>query len=84
MVKGHYWDDTDYPMPKEYDPAWAQLDPNNITSADMYRKCLVAQIMQQKTSFSLSTQPRPVRRKALQRSTQVPGRSCLGRSGHRR
>lgn len=55
MVKGHWWDDEDYPMPKEYDPAWEQLDPNNITSADMFRKCLVAQIAQKKTSFSLRT-----------------------------
>lgn len=55
MVQGHYWKDADYPMPAEYDPAWEQLDPNNITSADMFRKCLVAQVMQQKTSFSLRT-----------------------------
>lgn len=44
LVKDHYWDGEDYPMPKEYDPAWEQLDPNNITSADMFRKCLVAQV----------------------------------------
>ena len=43
MVTGHYWEDEDYPMPEKYDPAWEQLDPNNITSADMFRKCLVAQ-----------------------------------------
>ena len=24
---------------------WEQLDPNNITSADMFRKCLVAQLV---------------------------------------
>lgn len=55
MVKDHYWKDADYPMPAEYDPAWEKLDPNNITSADMYRKCLVAQVMQGKSSFSLRT-----------------------------
>ena len=42
-------------MPDEYDPAWEQLDPYNITSADMFRKCLVAQVKLQKTSFSLRT-----------------------------
>lgn len=45
MVKSHYWDAADYPMPDEYDPAWEQLDPNNITSADMFRKCLIAQLV---------------------------------------
>ena len=44
LVRSHHWDGDDYPMPKEYDPAWEQLDPNNITSADMFRKCLVAQV----------------------------------------
>lgn len=53
MAKDHCWKGDDYPMPAEYDPAWELLDPNNITSADMYRKCLVAQVMQKKTSFSL-------------------------------
>lgn len=55
MVRSHYWDGEDYPMPDQYDPAWEQLDPNNITSADMFRKCLVAQVMQGKTKFSLRT-----------------------------
>ena len=55
MAVRHYWQGEDYPMPAEYDPAWEQLDPNNITSADMFRKCLVAQVMQGKTSFSLRT-----------------------------
>ena len=55
MVIRHYWDGDDYPMPDEYDPAWEQLDPYNITSADMFRKCLVAQVKLQKTSFSLRT-----------------------------
>ena len=45
LVKDHYWDGDDYPMPDEYDPAWEQLDPNNITSADMFRKCLIAQLV---------------------------------------
>ncbi len=53
MAYKHVWDDDDYPMPKEYDPAWEKLDIKNITSADMFRKCLVAQVMQKKTSFSL-------------------------------
>ena len=53
MVLRHYWDGDDYPMPDTYDPAWESLDTNNITSADMFRKCLVAQLAQHKTSFSL-------------------------------
>ena len=32
-------------MPDKYDPAWEKLDPNNITSADMFRKCLIAQMV---------------------------------------
>lgn len=55
MARNHYWDGEDYPMPDQYDPAWEQLDPNNITSADMFRKCLVAQVMMGKTNFSLRT-----------------------------
>lgn len=55
MARSHYWDGDDYPMPDQYDPAWEKLDPNNITSADMFRKCLVAQVMQGKTKFSLRT-----------------------------
>ena len=55
LVKTHYWEDSDYPMPAEYDPAWAALDPNNITSADMFRKCLVAQMMQGNTTIRLRT-----------------------------
>lgn len=53
MAIKHYWDEDDYPMPKEYDPAWEQLDANNITDADMFRKCLVAQLMQKKEFISL-------------------------------
>lgn len=53
MVRDHYWADDDYPMPKTYDPAWEQLDPNNITSADMFRKCLVAQVA--KAPYGTST-----------------------------
>lgn len=45
MVQSHYWDGSDYPMPDVYDPAWEQLDPKNITSADMFRKCLIAQLV---------------------------------------
>lgn len=45
MVQSHHWEGSDYPMPEQYDPAWEQLDPNNITSADMFRKCLVAQLV---------------------------------------
>ena len=55
MVLSHSWDGEDYPMPAEYDPAWEQLDPNNITSADMFRKCLVAQVAMGKTSIRLRT-----------------------------
>ena len=55
MVRSHYWEGDDYPMPDEYDPAWASLDPNNITSADMFRKCLVAQLVQKKTDIRLRT-----------------------------
>lgn len=55
LVKDHYWVGSDYPMPAEYDPAWEQLDCSNITSADMFRKCLVAQMMQHKTSITLRT-----------------------------
>lgn len=55
MAQGHWWDGDDYPMPAEYDPAWEQLDPNNITSADMFRKCLVAQMMQRQTFIRLRT-----------------------------
>lgn len=51
MARTHTWDE--YPMPTEYDPAWEQLDPNNITSADMWRKCLVAQLMMGKEKFTL-------------------------------
>ena len=53
MVRSHYWEDSDYPMPKTYDPAWEQLDHNNITSPDMFRKCLVAQVA--KAPFGTST-----------------------------
>ena len=53
MVRNHYWEDSDYPMPKTYDPAWEQLDPNNITSPDMFRKCLVAQVA--KAPYGTST-----------------------------
>ncbi len=55
MARSRIWDG--YPMPEEYDPEWEKIDPNNITSADMYRKCLVAQIAMGKTNFSL----RPVK-----------------------
>lgn len=55
MAKDHVWSQSDYPLPAEYDPAWEQLNPNNITSADMFRKCLVAQVMQGKTFIRLKT-----------------------------
>lgn len=51
MARTHAWDE--YPMPATYDPAWEQLDPNNITSPDMWRKCLVAQLMMGKEKFTL-------------------------------
>ncbi|MCI9333124.1 MAG: hypothetical protein HFG05_13320 [Oscillibacter sp.] len=55
MAKSRCWAGSDYPLPAEYDSAWEQLDPNNITSADMFRKCLVAQVMQGKTFIRLKT-----------------------------
>ncbi|MDE6455846.1 MAG: S-layer homology domain-containing protein, partial [Dysosmobacter sp.] len=55
MAKNRVWPQSDYPLPAEYDPAWEQLDPNNITSADMFRKCLLAQVMQGKTFIRLKT-----------------------------
>lgn len=55
MAANHAWSGDDYPMPDEYDPAWEQLDCSNITSADMFRKCLIAQLMQKKTHFVLRT-----------------------------
>ena len=51
MALSRLWDD--FPMPDKYDPEWEKLDTENITSADMYRKCLVAQIAMGKESFSL-------------------------------
>lgn len=53
LVKDHCWSGSDYPLPEEYDPAWEQLDPNAITGADMFRKCLVAQLMQKKEHIRL-------------------------------
>lgn len=67
MANDHWWSGDDYPMPKEYDPAWEQLDLNNVTSTDMFRKCLVAQLMQKKTSFSMK----------LTRSGAYGGIACL-------
>lgn len=55
MAKTHFWRDSDYPMPTTYDPAWAELDCNNITSTDMFRKCLIAQMMQGKATIRLRT-----------------------------
>lgn len=53
MAIDHYWWDTDYPLPTVYDPAWEKIDPNNITTADEFRKCLLAQMVQKKTSITL-------------------------------
>lgn len=53
MMRSHCWDGPDFTMPDTYDPAWAQIDPKNLTSADQYRKCLAAQLVQGKTKFSL-------------------------------
>ncbi|NLK87132.1 MAG: S-layer homology domain-containing protein [Clostridiaceae bacterium] len=55
LVTDHYWKDNDYPFPSEYDPAWAELDTQNITSADMFRKCLIAQMMQKVETIKLRT-----------------------------
>ena len=53
MVGDHWWRGDDYPLPLHYDPEWEKLDPMNITSADMFRKCFVAQIAQKKTHFEM-------------------------------
>ncbi|MCI8690382.1 MAG: hypothetical protein HFF87_08740 [Oscillibacter sp.] len=53
MMNSHVWLDTDYNFPDRYDPSWAQIDPKNLTTAEQYRKCLVAQLVQGKTNFSL-------------------------------
>ena len=53
MVKNHLWEGDDCPMPLEYDPAWEQIDPNSIRTADEFRKCLAAQVHQRKTTFTL-------------------------------
>ena len=44
LAQDHCWNGGDYPLPDEYDPAWEELDPMNITSRDMFRKCLIAQM----------------------------------------
>ena len=44
MANDHFWEDSDYPVPREYDPAWEQIDPNNITSAEDFRKSFAAQV----------------------------------------
>lgn len=53
MMDTHVWPDTDCTYPSEYDPAWEQIDPKNLTTADQFRKCLIAQLAQGKTQFSL-------------------------------
>ncbi len=53
LVKDHVWYDSDYPLSLKYDPAWEKIDPNNITTADMFRQCLAAQLMMKKEHFSL-------------------------------
>lgn len=53
LAVDHFWSGDDFPMSGEYDPSWEQLDCNNITSRDMYRKCLVAQLMQGNNKFTL-------------------------------
>ncbi len=53
LANTHYWRADDYPMAREYDPAWAQIDPNNIRTADEFRKCLVAQMYQKKKHIVL-------------------------------
>ncbi len=45
LANTHVWGGHDYPLPDEYDPAWEQIDPMNVKSADEFRKCLVAQLM---------------------------------------
>lgn len=53
LANDHSWNGDDFPIKGDYDPAWAQLDCSNITSRDMFRKCLVAQLMQKNPSFTL-------------------------------
>lgn len=55
LVKTHWWNGDDYPMPDDYDPNWENLDPLHLTSADQFRKCVAAQLKQGKTHFSLRT-----------------------------
>ena len=54
MMRSHLWDGTDYSFPDHYDPAWTQIDPKNITSADQFRKCFIGQLTQGKTTISLT------------------------------
>lgn len=53
LANDHLWYDDDYPLPEEYDPAWENIDPYNLTDRNMFRKCLIAQLAQGKTNFSL-------------------------------
>ncbi len=53
LANTHVWYGYDYPMPDEYDPAWEQIDPNNVKSADEFRKCLVAQLMLGKNNIRI-------------------------------
>lgn len=53
MMRSHCWPGSDFTMPETYDPAWEQIDPRSLATAAQYRKCLAAQLVQGKTSFSL-------------------------------
>lgn len=53
MMNTHYWEGADSTYPDKYDPAWEKIDPKNLATADEYRKCFIAQLVQGKTTFSL-------------------------------
>lgn len=53
LASTHYWNGSDYPLTEEYNESWTKIDPGNLTTRYLFRKCLVAQLMQKKTSFSL-------------------------------
>lgn len=53
LANSHVWSGNDYPYLGEYDKSWDLLDINNITSKNMFRKCLISQMMQGKQKFSL-------------------------------
>lgn len=53
LANSHYWYGSDFPFKEEYDESWNDIDPNNITNKYLFRKYLIAQLTQRKTSFSI-------------------------------